>query len=222
MRVLILALTLTVSCFGQGKKNLVETGVTDAHAATWIPPHATFASPPVSPPTGSTFLFTDASATGTCGGTGTALATCRWSGTAWQAVGGAGGGVTSPCTTGTISSANIAALSGTQNEITIQTAVSGDFRFEQILISETTKVTGAFTGLTVSMGRAGANNDELTGVAMPLMVSAGDANFWSARPSPPQLTGTYNVVLGFAATGANLSTIAAGALKWEICGYANH
>jgi hypothetical protein len=57
-----------------------------------IPPNATFASPPSSPVTGQEFTFTDASAAGVCTGGGTSLAKCRWSGSAYVAVGGGGGG----------------------------------------------------------------------------------------------------------------------------------
>jgi hypothetical protein len=83
---------IAAACFGQGKQNVVQTGLVDAHGASWIPPAATFASPPSSPATGSVYIFTDASAVGTCSGGGSALATCRWSGSAWQALGGGGGG----------------------------------------------------------------------------------------------------------------------------------
>src|SRR5450759_1665390 len=88
------ALMFAAACFGQGKQNVIQTGVVDAHGANWIPPTSTFASLPSSAATGSVYLFTDASATGTCSGGGSALATCRWSGSAWQAVGGGGGGGT--------------------------------------------------------------------------------------------------------------------------------
>jgi hypothetical protein len=89
---LIIVLSIAGACFGQGKQNVVQTGVVDAHGANWIPPTSTFASPPSSAATGSVYIFTDASAVGTCSGGGSALATCRWSGSAWQAVGGGGGG----------------------------------------------------------------------------------------------------------------------------------
>ena len=42
------------------KQNTIETGFLNAAAAAWIPPTATFASPPSSPATGSVYLFTDA------------------------------------------------------------------------------------------------------------------------------------------------------------------
>src|ERR1035437_3185725 len=89
---IIIALSIAAACFGQGKQNVVQTGVVDARGASWLPPTSTFAGPPRSPATGSVYIFTDASAVGTCSGGGSALATCRWSGSAWSAVGGGGGG----------------------------------------------------------------------------------------------------------------------------------
>ena len=87
-------------------------------------------------------------------------------------------------------------------------------------VSETTAFTGTFTGLTVSMGRPGTNNYEMTGALVPLMAASGDGNFWTAWPIPPQLTSTYSIVLNFTATGANVNTATAGVLTWEVCGYA--
>lgn len=96
MRTLFAILILTVACFGQGKQNVVQTGVVDARGANWLPPSATFASPPSSPATGSVYIFTDASAAGTCAGTGIFPALCRWSSGAWQAIGGGGGSGVAP------------------------------------------------------------------------------------------------------------------------------
>ena len=85
-----IVLIFSAACFGQGKQNVFQTGVVDAHGANWIPPTSTFASPPSSPLGGSVYIFTDASAVGSCSGGGSALAFCRWSGSAWTAVGGGG------------------------------------------------------------------------------------------------------------------------------------
>src|ERR1039458_5028603 len=75
-------------------------------------PTATFSSPPTVA-TGTVLIFTDASSVGVCAGTGTALATCRWSGSAWQAVGGgSGGGGVSGLTTGTFPKATSATTIG--------------------------------------------------------------------------------------------------------------
>ncbi|MEO8368098.1 MAG: hypothetical protein ABI806_02710 [Candidatus Solibacter sp.] len=231
MKRLAIGILLAIACFGQGKKNVVQTGVVDAHGASWIPPTARFASEPVSPATGSVYLFTDASAVGTCAGGGSALATCRWSGVAWQAVSGSGATVQgsifsggSPvqrqveCASGTVSSTALTAAAPNQ-EITIQTGIPGHARWEQVLVSESTQFTGA-TGLTVSMGRPGSSNYELTGTLVPLGLSGGDVNYWTARPGPPQLTSTYSIVLNFAVTSGNVNAATAGSLTWEVCGYA--
>ena len=92
----IVALLIAAACFGQARQNVVQTGTVDARGANWLPPSSTFASPPATPATGSVYIFTDASAVGTCSGGGSSLATCRWSGSAWAAVGGGGGGGGAP------------------------------------------------------------------------------------------------------------------------------
>jgi hypothetical protein len=122
------------------------------------------------------------------------------------------------CASGTTSHTALTAAAANQ-EITIQTGISGNVRWDQVTISETTQFSGA-TGLTVSMGRPGTNNYEMTGALVPLMVSGGDTNFWMARPIPPQLTSTYSIVLNFAVTSGNVNTATAGVLTWEVCGYA--
>jgi len=126
------------------------------------------------------------------------------------------------CTYGTTSYSTIAALGAVSSgEITIQTGISGNVRYDHVQVSETTQFSGSsVTGLTVSMGRTGTNNSEMTGAAFPLLVSSGDLNYWNARPVPPQLSNTYSIVLGFVSSGANLSALTAGSLTWEICGYA--
>ena len=234
MRRFVIGLILVTGCFGQGKKNVVQTGVIDARGATWVPPAARFAAPPSTPPTGAVYVFNDAAALGTCTGGGSALATCLWNGSDWQAVGG-GGGTSSQasifsggtlvqrqveCASGTVPYTALTAATPAQ-EIIIQTGVAGNVRWDQVLISETTQFAGTFTGLTVSMGRPGVNNNvEMTGTALPLKQSSGDINYWSARPIPPQLSSNYSIVLNFTATGANVNTATAGALSWEVCGYA--
>jgi hypothetical protein len=225
MRCTVVLLT-AAACFGQSKMNVAQSG-------TVIPLQATFASPPSNPATGAEYTFTDASSVGVCSGGGSALAKCRYSGSGWQAVGGAGGGGSSDttifsggtqvlrsmqCAHNTVSYTALTAAAASQ-EITIQTGISGNARWDQIMVSETTQFAGA-TGLTVSMGRPGTNNMEMTGAQVPLMVSSGDANYWTARPIPPQLTGTYAIVLNFAVTSGNVNAATAGALTWEVCGYA--
>jgi hypothetical protein len=122
------------------------------------------------------------------------------------------------CASGTVPAIALTVAAASE-EITIQTAVSGDVRWAQVMVSETTLFAGT-TGLTVSMGRPGSNNYEMTGTLVPLMVSSGDANYWTSRPNPPQLTGTYSIVLNFAVTSGNVNAATAGVLTWELCGYA--
>jgi hypothetical protein len=68
------------------------TGYSDFSAGRLRVPEATFASQPGSLQAGQEFLFTDAAAAGTCAGGGSAKALCRWSGSAWEAIGGGSGG----------------------------------------------------------------------------------------------------------------------------------
>jgi hypothetical protein len=247
----IIALSIAAACFGQGKQNVVQTGVVDAHGANWIPPSSTFASPPATPAIGSVYIFTDAGAVGTCSGGGNALATCRWSGAAWSAVGGSGGGAPGgssgqvqvnssgalagqasifsggtlvqnavECAHGTTSYTALTAAAANQ-EIAIQAGISGNVRYASVILSETTQFAST-NGLTVSMGRPGSSTHaELTnGVLFPLQVSTGDFNYVSTRPTPPQITGTYNIVLNFAVTSGNVNAATAGSVTWEVCGYA--
>src|SRR6185369_17805547 len=99
----------------------------------------------------------------------------------------------------------------TTQEITILSGVTGATLFTMSTLTETTQFSGgASTALTVSMGRTGSNNTEMTGGLVPLMRASG--TFWPFTPPPPQVTGTYNIVLAFTSTGANLSTFTAGVL----------
>ncbi len=129
-------------------------------------------------------------------------------------------GAAVPCSTGSIPYTSLT-TAGPSQEITIQTGVLGSTRWDHVLVSETTQFTGT-TGLTVSMGRPGANDMEMTGALVPLMVSSGDANYLAARPIPPQLSGTYSIVLNFAVSSGNVNAATAGSLTWEVCGYAAH
>lgn len=124
------------------------------------------------------------------------------------------------CTHQSITSVDVAALgSTTGGEITLQTGIVAGTRFEQITLSETTQFTGTFSALTVSLGRPGGNNTELTMGLFSIMISTGNVNNWTTRPIPPQLTTTYSIVASFISTGANLSTASAGLLDVEFCAY---
>ena len=156
---LAIALLITAACYGQGTLNLTTTGHRDDSGAMVQPPTRTFASPPSSPVTGSVYIFTDSSAVGTCSGGGSALATCRWSGSAWQAGGGAGGSSDASifsggaqvlrsiqCASGTTSYTALTAAAANQ-EITIQTGISGNVRWDQVMVSETTQFAGVNAAL---------------------------------------------------------------------------
>jgi hypothetical protein len=105
-------------------------------------------------------------------------------------------------------------------ETTIQIGISGNVRYSGILLSETARFASA-TGLPVSAGRPGstAHAEMTNGINLPLAVSPGDLNFLVTRPIPPQITGTYSIVLHFAVTAGNVNAVTAGILTWEVCGY---
>jgi hypothetical protein len=63
-------------------------GFSDFSGGRWRLPEAAFANAPGTPQTGQAWLFTDASTAGTCAGGGSAMAQCRWTGSAWGAIGG--------------------------------------------------------------------------------------------------------------------------------------
>ena len=217
----MIALLIAAACYGQGKQNVVQTGIVDAHAAIWRFPESTFAGLPT-PAAGNTgwrYTVTDCLSSACTAGGGSIPADVRSTGSAWVVISG-GGAAASPCAHGTVSYTALTAAASSQ-EITIQTSVSGNTRWLGVVLSETTQFTGT-TGLTVSMGRPGSTTHaEMTnGTNFPLMVSSGDANYVSTRPIPPQITGTYNIVLNFAVTGGYVSAATAGSLTWEVCSYA--
>ena len=123
------------------------------------------------------------------------------------------------CTHGTVPYTTVAALGAvTSGEITIQTGISGNVVYDQILVNASTPFTfSSGTSPTVSMGRPGATTDyEMTGALVPIDSTVQ----WTARPAPPQLGTTYSVVLNFAMTTGNVNALTAGACDWRICGYA--
>ena len=217
-------------------------GTLSAGTGTFIPPQATFASAPSSPPTGAEYTFTDASAAGVCTGGGTSIAKCRWSGSTWQAVGGGGGGgsIVSPGGITSLSYSNAAFSTAAQcAAVTIVSGISSTFRFAgKTIIQEDTQftVSGSPTlvagqGLTFSIGTTAtctvspcANN-----IMPPLgLAVSGGQNYISDTPNEPQLTPasgtptTYSLY-GYicAPSGTNLSayTFTAGRIQIEVAGY---
>lgn len=213
---IILAALIVVSAFGQGKQNVIKTGTSDESALTRLDPSSTYASRPGSPVNKQVWTMTDT----LCDGTGSGPTACRWNGSSWQQTSPTGGGSGIACQHNTVTAATLAGLSsGASKEVTIISSVPGTTRYDQVLVSETVLFTGT-TGLTVSMGRPGSTtHDELTGASLALQVSAGDTNFFSSRPIPPQLTTTYDIVLAFSVASGNVNSATAGTLYYEICSY---
>lgn len=130
------------------KSNRVESGTVDAHSATWIPPSCTFASPPSSPPTGSVCIFTDASAAGTCGGSGTALSYCRYSGSGWIAIGGAGGG----------------GGGGTYDLLRFSICIPAGCGPDQTINYAATHTSGSFSGCSINLATAATGSNVIVDV----------------------------------------------------------
>jgi len=196
-------------------------------SAAWVPPLATFATPPVSPAVGDTYLFTDVGVA-SCTGGGSQSQQCRWNGTAWAAIqpvnsllfNSAPGYVVAniQCVPGVVDFTALNTTAAANLEVTILASVPGDFRFDHIMVGQSVPFVG-IPDLTVSMGRPGSNNYELTGALVPL--AAGYVGPWYARPIPPQYSGTYSAVLNFASGPSvlPLNALTAGSLSWEVCGY---
>ncbi len=222
-----------IACFGQGTYNLTGHGVLDAHGMVWRFPESTRAGLPIPAATnaGWRYTVTDCLEVSCTAGGGSIVEDLRSDGSlAWVVISGASSSSQASifsagtqvqrsvqCASGITNSAALTAAA-TSQEITIQTGISGNVRWEHATVSETTQFTGT-TGLTVSMGRPGGADAEMTGGAVALMLAGGDANVWATRPVPPQLTGTYSLVLNFAVTSGNVNAATGGALTWEVCGY---
>lgn len=125
------------------------------------------------------------------------------------------------CRCGIVAASSLTAPSVSQ-EVPILTALGGNFRFDHVLVQETTRFSSeSADGLVVGVGRAGLGSD----VVSPFALKSGFApnNYWYERPTPPQLTGSYDLVLNFKASSplgdGDVSNFSAGALTWEVCGY---
>ena len=125
------------------------------------------------------------------------------------------------CRCGTVAASSLTAPSVSQ-EVPILTALQGNFRFDHVLVQETTRFSSeSADSLVVGVGRASLGSD----VVSPFALESNSApnNFWYERPTPPQLTGSYDLVLNFKASSplgdGNVSNFSAGVLTWEVCGY---
>jgi hypothetical protein len=126
------------------------------------------------------------------------------------------------CQCGTVNASSLTAKSNSQ-EVSILTALSGSFRFDHVLLQETRRFeSDSVASLRVGVGRANREADIVS--PLPLKSDSAPSNFWYERPSPPQLTGAYDLVLNFKASaplgdGAAASNLSAGTVAWEVCGY---
>jgi hypothetical protein len=125
------------------------------------------------------------------------------------------------CRCGTVAAMSLTAPSASQ-EVPILTALAGNFRFDHVLVQETSRFSpDSAGGLVVGVGRAGFPPDVLSPFA--LESPSAPYNFSYERPSPPQITGAYDLVLNFKAFAplgdGNVSNFSSGALSWEVCGY---
>jgi len=126
-----------------------------------------------------------------------------------------------PCRCGTVDAATLTAKS-TSQEVTVLTGLAGTFRFDHVLLRETTQFASSVAGaLSVGVGRPAAGADVLS----PLMLRnpAAPYSYLYDRPGPPQLTGAYDLALffqsSFALGDGAKSNYSAGTVTWEICGF---
>ncbi len=203
----------------------------------------TYANRPSSPATGTVYIVTDHD----CAGSNSGPTNCRYNGSTWDALGGGGtfsqtnslgsgggtgfqrivdanyGSVCLSSGTFTYPGGTAAAAAATSQEFTIITSLTGDERYELVLLSEGTIFTqgASVTLLKASVGRPGAStNDELMPQTL-LMQSSGNAWFGIDRPQPPVLgtANTYTLVLALRTTGGNVSDLTAGCVNYEVYGW---
>lgn len=125
------------------------------------------------------------------------------------------------CWCGTVDSGSLTARSNSQ-QVPILTGVAGSFRFDHVLLQETTRFSPDSAGsLEVGMGRSNLGADVVPRI--PLKSAPSPDSFWYWRPNPPQITGAYDLVLNFKASGplgdGAASNFSSGAVTWEVCGY---
>lgn len=239
MNRLILLLALAPLAYGQTK------------VGPRIPAQDVYANRPTSPATGTVFIMTDTDCSGTTSATPTQCRWSGSVWQATGGTGGSGGCTTNslsnngsatntciniPCTLGTITLASgtwtypggtVAAAANVSQEIPIVSSVTGTIRYTSVRIAESTIFTSTggtpVTVLKASMGPPGSSTNDQLLPQFSLMQSSGSANFATDRPSPPQITSTYDLVVAFRVivpNGAFINTLTAGAVTYEACGYA--
>ena len=140
---------------------------------------------------------------------------------------------TTECATGTVSlsggtwtypGGTVAAAAATSQEIPIITGLNGKLSIRACTgeRSRRSSRAGTVTATKVSVGRPGATTDDELLPQTSMMQSSGNAWFAFDRPQPPLLgaSNTYSVVLAIRTTGGNVSALTAGAVNYEVCGYA--
>jgi hypothetical protein len=125
------------------------------------------------------------------------------------------------CRCGTVAANFLTAPSNSQ-EVPILTGLAGSFRFDHVLVQETARfASDTATSLVVGVGRANQGADVVS--PFPLMSESAPSHFWFERPVPPQLSGSYDLVLNFKASSAlgdgMVSNFNSGMVTWEVCGY---
>jgi hypothetical protein len=199
--------------------------------------------------TGWRFTVTDCLTSACTAGGGNIKADLRSDGVAaWVVISGGtgsaqtsifGGGAsttfqrTTECAAGTVSlsggtwtypGGTVAAASGSSQEIPIITGLNGNARYGHVLVGESTQFAsaGSVTATKVSLGRPGASTDDELLPQTSMMQSSGNAWFAFDRPQPPVIgaANTYSVVLAIRTTGGGVSALTAGAVYYEVCGYA--
>ncbi len=224
---LIIGFIIAACAYGQGVANYTQTGLVDAHGANWIPPTYTFASPPISPATGTVYIFTDASATGVCTGGGSSLATCRWSGSTYAPVGGGGGAVgptgptgpsaslgavvpyTSNHTTGAGDCASWLTFSGVGVTATLQSPPTNPCPMSIQDIDATNNITVSRNGLLLYYRGGTTSNITLT-PGQSVTIQTDGTNYF-ASDGPPGAAGPTGPSGPAGPTGAAGTTTARGA-----------
>jgi hypothetical protein len=126
-----------------------------------------------------------------------------------------------PCRCGTVDAAALTAKS-TSQEVPVLTGLAGTFRFDHVLLRETTQFASPTAGtLSVAIGRPAAGADVLS--PLTLRNPAAPHSYLYDRPGPPQLTGAYDLALffqsSFALGDGARSNYNTGTVTWEICGF---
>lgn len=136
-------------------------------------------------------------------------------------------GVKITCTSGTATVGQEINADGPSQEVTIFSQAPATTRWDMITVCPTVRFLGQ-TRVTMSIGRPGTNDSEMSGAEVPLEDSSNNSNCWTARPAIPQLIGAYDVVVKFAAyttdasgqlAPGNLKNLTQGVATWEACYY---